>query len=184
MTAASSPPPTVCHHQRLSSCQTRSIFALSNQASRCKEGVWQTCLINIYGTFMRHSHQHPHTHTLWAAMGSLPEGLALNLVKLWECAKIIQVQNRAIILAQLNGESAHCRFKKVGGGRPSATSTCIINNSSWPFVGVSQKGRCRAAINLMAQHVSPLEQQVTFQFNLSYLPPCPPHCPLGVSLWA
>lgn len=23
----------------------------------------------------------------------------------------------------------------------------------------------------MAQHVSPLEQQVTFQFNLSYLPP-------------
>lgn len=148
--------------------------ALNLRFEQSSEQVQRRCLTNMSYQHLWHFYEAPTptaTHTL-GCDGLAAKGAG---IKLSQTVKTIQVQNRATILAQLNGESAYCMLKR-GGGRWVAQ----CNNSSCPFVGVLQSGRCRAVINLMAQHVSPLEQQVTFQFNLSYLPSClPPSLPPG-----
>lgn len=72
------------------------------------------------------------THTL-GCDGLAAKGAG---IKLSQTVKTIQVQNRAIILAQLNGESAYCRLKR-GGGRWVAQCNVDMHNKQQqlPFCG-------------------------------------------------
>lgn len=109
--------------------------ALNLRFEQSSEQVQRRCLTNMSYQHLWHFYEAPTptaTHTL-GCDGLAAKGAG---IKLSQTVKTIQVQNRAIILAQLNGESAYCRLKR-GGGRWVAQCNVDMHNKQQqlPFCG-------------------------------------------------